>query len=481
MFVIAPFAHAEPNKTSPLDCLTPGGIACAKLTVESFTSVYSPDERHSSPDLTVWVVATVKCTKRNGGGLFTYDNDTPSFTNREHAALRSGQIANLRLKITLPENFEVSYILGKLYQRQIRLGETWYVIFKLRPVNKIAMPLKAFARPDGCYYMDPVVAAHEMFAAHPGKYAPPKTEDEMLMDRVEKMLTPEEEIVASVEYDHTLFPTSTTCQESASTLVRAITEAERRQRQFYKQQTQARHQQRGTSTHTTNADLDRNSQMSSAICQVLGEGVGAKWPKNPKKAVKYTIIPPADALQLLYDFREFLGSTLPQDVTEEMDGFKDAYTQVRKERQEGSFTRKSLKVVFEMGARIARRAIPTSSTFSGRYNYHAPSLAEPMQPLNGSHYTAENSVTPLADSARQPLGNGVSRRDAFELDRADYSLQTTLKDITNGTSRRLGVAARFMDNFPIVGRRRHARTDAIEKEADLEKGVREEDEEIRAI
>ena len=478
--VVAPFAHDEPVQISPLEYLTPGGIACAKLELHSFTAIYGPDDFHYSPAVTVWAVATIKCVKFCDGGLDYNDEGTESAMNRAQLALMShGQVANLVFNITPPAGFDIISVLGRLQHRQILLSKTWSVVFKLQPRHTISMPAKASQRPDGRYFVDSVSAAHKMWAASPPSSTPSKSENDRLMDEVEKMLIPEEELVAQVQYNHNLFPKSTIMQESGSCHIKAITESERRHRQFYKQRGQAWRQQHGTSALTTTADLEQDLQMANAICAILQEGVGAKWPKSSKSSVKYTTISPRDALQLLYDFREAAGATLPRDVTEEMDRLKVAYQQVRKERQEGSFTRKSLRAM----GRMARRAVPSSSTFSGRYSYHAPSVTESVEPLNPGRSTPENRLSNYTTSltaARQPWDSPVSRRNAFELDRADYSYQTTLKDITNDTARRRGVA-RFIDTLPLVGRRKNARTDTTGKEPDLEKGAREEDAEIKAI
>jgi hypothetical protein len=425
---VAPFAHAEPAQASNLDLLTSRGVPCTELTLQSFTAVYRPDEHHYSPEVTVWMATTVKCAKYQDGTLVNY-NDSMDSVLRSHA-----QIANLRLGISPPESFEVISVLGSLQRRQILLGETWSVIFELRPVSKISLP--------------------------------PNTENDRLTEVVEEMLKPAEEIVANVQYSHHLFPTTTSVQESSSCPISPITECERRHRQLCAQPGHYL-QQRGTNILTTNADLDRDLQMANAICEVFREDIKAKLPKNSKDSIKYTTtIRPAKALQLLHDFRDPASSTLPQDVKKNMNSLEEIYKHVRIERKEGSFTRKSLKAVVRMGGRIARCAIPTSSTFSDRYSRHAPSLTESMQPLNRSRYAPENSISRLAASAQQPLRTEVSGRNAFELDRADYTYQTTLRDITNGTSRRRGVG-RLIDTLPIAWRRKNARTGTTEKEPDL--------------
>jgi len=429
---VAPFAHAEPAQASDLDLLTPGGVACAELTLQSFTAVYRRDEHHYLPEVKVWVVTTVKCAKYKGGRLVHYIDGTDSML-RNHA-----QIANLRLGISPPAAFEVISVLGSLQRRQILLGETWSVIFELRPLGKISVP--------------------------------PNTENDRLTKVVEKMLKEmlkaAEEIVVNVQYSHHLFPTTTSVQESSSCPISPITEFERRHRQLCAKPGHF-HQQRGSSILTTNADLDRDLQKANAICEVFREDIKAKLPKNSKASIKYTsTIRPAKALQLLHDFRDPACSTLPQDVKKNMNSLEEIYRHVRKERQEGSFTRTSLKAVVEMGGRIARRAIPTSSTFSDRHSRHAPLLTESMQSLNGSRYAPENSISRLAASTQQPLRTEVSRRNAFELDRADYTYQATLRDITNGDSRRRGVG-RLIDTLPIAWRRKNARTDTTEKEPDL--------------
>lgn len=463
MSVVAPFAHAEPVQISPLEYLTPGGIAAAKLELQSFTAVYGPDEFHYSPAVTIWAVITVKCVKFLDGILDYNINGIDTVTNRAQLALRShGQIANLALDITPPGGFDVICVLGRLQHRQVLMGNTWSVVFKLQPQKKVSMPNKMLQHAES-RHLDTFFAADTMWAAKPASRPEVKSENGRLMDEVEKMLMPEEELVAHVQYNHNLFPTSTTVRESASCHIRAITELERRHRQFYEQRGQTWQQQRGTSALTTSMDLDRDLQMAKTICAALQEGVGANWPKNAKSSVKYTTIAPNDALQLLYDFREAAGMTLPQDVTEEMDRLKGAYQQVRKERQERSITRKSLKAVCEMG-RLARRAVPTSSTFSGRYSYNAPSITESTQHLNPGRNTPENRHTTSVAPARQPWD----------------TLAATLKDITNDTSRRRGVA-KFIDTLPIVGRRKSTRTDKTEREPDLETGLREEDQEIKAI
>jgi hypothetical protein len=425
---VAPFAHTEPAQTFDLDLLTPGGVACAELTLQSFTAVYRRDVHHYSPEVKVWVVTTVKCAKYKGGRLVNYIDGTDSML-KNHA-----QIANLRLGISPPEAFEVISVLGSLQRRQILPGKTWSVIFELRPVGKFSVP--------------------------------PNTKNDRLTEAVEEMLKPAEEIVVNVQYSHHLFPTTTSVQESSSCPISPITEFERRHRQLCAKPGHS-HLQRGTSILTTNADLDRDLQKANAICEIFIEDIKAKLPKNSKASIKYTsTIRPAKALQLLHDFRDPAGSTLPQDVKKNMNNLEEIYKHVRKERQEGSFTRTSLKAVVEMGGRIARRAIPTSSTFSDRYSRHAPSRIESIQPLNGSRYAPENSISRLAAPTQQPLRTEVSRRNAFELDRADYTYQATLKDITNGDSRRRGVG-RLIDTLPIAWRRKNARTDTTEKEPDL--------------
>ena len=483
MSVVAPFAHAEPVHTSPLEYLTPGGVVCAKLELHSFTTIYAPDDFHYSPAVTIWAVATIKCVKFRGGEFDLSDDSTASAMNRAQLALRShGQIANLVLDITVPEAFDIISVLGRLQHRQVLLGHTWSVVFKMQPQKKIFLPPNASLRPDGRHYVDPYATASRIWGTRPTNSISPRGENDRLMDEVERMLLPEEEIIAEIQYNHDLFPSSTTVRESASCPIKAITEVERRQRQYYEQRGQAWRQQRGTSALTTTGDLDRDLQMANAICAVLQDGIGAKWPKNPKTSVRYTTVLPKDALQLLADFREAAGATLPQDVTEEMDRLKSVYEQVRKERQEGSFTRKSLKAVLEVG-RIARRAVPSMATFSGRYNHQAPSVADSLGPLNPGRATPENRISMYSTSSareRQPWESPVSRRNAFELDRADCSYQATLEDITNHASRVRGVA-RFIGTLPIVGRRKNARTDTTGKDPDLEKGAREEDAEIKAI
>lgn len=476
--VIAPFAHIEPVRISPLECLTPGGIAAAKLELQSFTAIYAPDEFHYSPAVTVWAVVTVKCVNFLDGVLVNNHDGNDSATNRTQLALRShGQIANLALEVTPPESFDVVCVLGRLQHRQVLMGSTWSVIFKLQPQKKVSV--SRIPQRVESHSPDVFSGAGGLWSANRTNRSQYKSENDKLMDEVEKMLMPEADLIAQVQYSHNLFPTSTTMQESNICPIKAITESERRHRQFYEQRGQPWRQQRGTSALTTSNDLDRDLETANAICAVLREGIGANWPKDAKSSIKYIRISPNDALQLLYDFREAAGVTLPQDVTEEMDRLKCAYQQLRKEKQERSFTRKSLKVVYEM-RRFARRAVPASSTFSGRYNHNALSITESTQHLYPGRNTPENHYTASSASACQPQDNIVSGRNAFELDRADNYYQATLKDITNDASRRRGVA-RFIDTLPIVGRRKNARTDITEKEPDLEKGVREEDHEIRAI
>ena len=478
MSVVAPFAHTKPAHVSPVEYLTPGGIAAAKLEVQSFTAIYPPDDLHYSPAVTVWVIADVKCVKFLERILDDDSLGISSVADRAQLALRShGQIANLAIDITPPEGFHIVCVLGRLQHRQVLLGNTWSVVFKLQSHKKISMA-KIFQRVES-HHPDTFFAADARWAANSGNNPQLKSENERLMDEVEKMLLPEQEVIAHVQYSHNLFPTSSTIQESATCPVKAITESERRQRQFYEQRGQAWKQQRGSSILTTSTDLDRDLQMAAMICAVLQDGEGAKWPKSAKDNIKYNAIPPNEALQLLNDFQEAAGGTLPQDVAEELGHLKDAYQQRRKERQERSLTRKSLKIVYDVGRR-ARRAVAIPSTLSGRYSY-APSITESTQHLNPGRNTPETSYAASHIPKTQPWDDLVSRRNAFELDRADYSYQaTTLKDITNDPSRRRGVG-RFFENLPTIGRRKNTRTDNVEREPDLERGVREEDSEITAI
>jgi hypothetical protein len=480
MSVVAPFADIEPVHVSPIEYLTPGGIAAAKLEIHSFTAIYPPDDLHYSPAVTVWVLAEVKCVKFLEGILEDESHGISSITSRAQLTLRShGQIANLAIDITPPEGFDIVCILGRLQHRQVLLGSTWSVVFKLQSHKKISVT-KIFQRIES-HHPDTFFAADARWASNTVHNPQAKSENEKLMDEVENLLTPEQEVVAHVQYSHNLFPLSTTMQESATCPVRSITESERRQRQFYEQRGQAWKQQRGSSILTTSTDLDRDLQMAAVICAVLQGGQGAKWPKSAKDHIRYNAISPNEALQLMNDFHEAAGATLPQNVAEELSRLKEAYQQMRKEKQEQSLTRKSLKIVSDVGRR-ARRAVAVPSTFSGRYSY-APSITESTQHLNPGRNTPENSFATSHVPKTQPWEELVSRRNAFELDRADYAYQAnTLKDITNDSSRRRGVG-RFFDNFPIVGRRnKNASAHVVESsEPDLEQGVREEDSEITAI
>lgn len=476
---MAPFAHVEPTHVSPIEYLTPGGIAAAKLEIYSFTAIYPPDDLHYSPAITVWAVAEVSCVKFLEGILEDESHGISSITNRAQLTLRShGQIANLAIDITPPEGFEIVYVLGRLQHRQVLMGNTWSVVFKLQSHRKISVT-KILSRVE-YHHPDTFWASDRLWAINPANPNRFKTENEKLMDEVERMLTPEQDLVANVQYNHNLFPETTIVQESSVCTVKAITETERRQRQFYEQRGQSWKQQRGSSILTTSDDLDHDLKMAAVICAVLQEGQGAKWPKSAKDYIKYNTILPNEALQLLNDFLEAAGATLPKDVAEELNRLKEAYQQLRKERQERSLTRKSLKIVYDVG-RLARRAVAVPSTFSGRYGY-ASSITESTQHLNPGRNTPETSYAASHKPKSQPWEEIVSRRNAFELDRADYPYQAnTLKDITNDTSRRRGVG-RFFENLPMIGRRsKMNRTDTDETEPDLERGLREEDSEVEAI
>ena len=352
---VTPYAHAEPARVRSADCLTLGGLADATLSLNSYTTISTLDKPNNSPEVTVWVFVQVKATKFYEG---LNDNNNPEANipppdkrqNWSH-----GQINNLSMEITPPQGFDIVCVLGHLQQSQVKLGEHWSVVFKLRLHKKFSVT--TFLQRAENTHPGTLTATDRLTAARISQNSQIQSYHDRGMG--EKLFSSGQEVSVAVQYSDNRFPTNHLRQTSTNSPLSNVPETQRRRRQQHEQRGQPSLQEYGSNTLTTSANLASDLIVGDTIIGVLSGSQGAIMSKNGKGVAKLTGIPAVDALHLLKDFQEAAGTNLPQSMSESMAELSSFYEQEREKEQEQAPARKASGV-----ARFARRAV--SSGLSGR-------------------------------------------------------------------------------------------------------------------
>lgn len=348
---VVPYAYTERARISSAECLTFGGMATATLSLHSYTTVSTlskpnnsntSNTSNNSPEVTVWVFAQVRASKfyEGLGGNNNPESNIPLPDDRENWS--HGQISSLSMEITLPKGFDVVCVLGHLQQRQVKLGEPWSVVFKVRLHKKVSVT--KFLQRAESIQPGTMQATDRLTAARIAHNSQTNPAYDRGMGPVEELLTPGQEVSVAVQYSENRYPTNLSHQVSTSCPINAVTESQRRRQQR-------------NSAPATNADLAHDMIVGDVIIAVLRDSRCARMSKRAKGVVRDTGIWPADALQLLKGFGEAAGTTLPQSMTEAMAGLCATYEQERNSEQEQAPARKLSKV-----SALARRAV----SFPGR-------------------------------------------------------------------------------------------------------------------